>query len=121
MKITRSGHMRDRGETVLVPEVSFNYDGTRPWANDVWWRDKDKTLSINIQAVPHSDGITLHNYRLTLSLADISALIEILGHIGSSGDAGLLRRHLSEKVPEIVRILACATGVSVPSVVEEAE
>ena len=46
-----------------------------------------------------------------LSLDDISALIAIMGHAGAANDASLLRDHLGEELPAIVKLLACATGL----------
>lgn len=36
MKITQCGHMLDRGETVPVQDVSFDFGGPLTWANDVF-------------------------------------------------------------------------------------
>ena len=112
VRITRRGAQRDRGLTTIVSNLSFNTTSKHSWENNVSWEPKAKELYIRPRWVPHTDGITHHNYTVTLTLDDISSLIGLLGHAGSATDAKLLRDHLAKHVPAIVKLLACATGVA---------
>jgi hypothetical protein len=104
--------VRDRGNTIIVPNLSLKTTSEHWWQNNVSWEPKAKELSIRPRSVFHTDGITRHDYTVTLSLDDISSLIGLLGHAGSATDAKLLRDHLAKHVPAIVKLLACATGVA---------
>ena len=127
MDISRRGAQRDRGPTTIVSGISFKTTSQYRWDNNVSWDPKGKQLIIRPRWIPHTDGITHHNYSIRLTLEDISSLIGLLGHAGSASDAKLLRDHLSKHVPAIVKLLACATGVApvplpaedVPSVAKE--
>lgn len=112
MYISRRGAQRDRGLTFIVSGISFKTTNQYSWDNNVSWDSTSKQLIIRPRWVPHTDGITHHNYLIGLSLEDISSLIGLLGHAGSASDAKLLRDHLSKHVPAIVKLLACATGVA---------
>jgi hypothetical protein len=112
MQITRSGAERHRGTTIVVPHLSFNTSSKDFWENNLTWSPRAKQLDIRAPWVLHTDGITHHNYTVTLTLEDISSLIGLLGHAGSATDARLLRDHLAKHVPAIVKLLACATGVA---------
>ncbi|MDB5347275.1 MAG: hypothetical protein JWP89_5652 [Schlesneria sp.] len=107
MKITRQASKRYRG-TKTVLSVSFK-DGADE--DTIHWNSLHKEIGINARSVEHSDGVTHHDYHVSLTLDDISALIGILGHAGSEYDAKLLRDHLKKQVPAIVKLLACATGL----------
>ena len=121
MDISRSGAERDRGTTSIVTGLSFKTDADHSWKNNVSWDQKAKQLVICPRWVPHTDGITRHNYSIRLTLDDISSLIGLLGHAGSASDAKLLRDHLNKHVPALVKLLACATGVAPVPLGEEPE
>lgn len=112
MDITRKGAKRNHGTTTIVSGLSFKTDGKHSWDNNVGWDPRSKTLVIHPRWVLHTDGLTRHNYQIRLTLDDISSLIGLLGHAGSTTDAKLLRDHLGKHVPAIVKLLACATGVA---------
>lgn len=118
MDISRHGAQRYHGETVLVSGLTFRTDSSKRWENNLHWDPLEKILEIKPRWVPHTDGITHYNYSIKLTLNDISALIDLLGHAGSATDAKLLRDHLAKQVPAIVKLLACATGVA-PSPIED--
>lgn len=121
MEISRYGAERFRGVTVLVSGLTFRTGSSKSWENNVRWDAHRKTLEITPRYVPHTDGTTHHDYSIKLTLADISALIDLLGHAGSATDAKLLRDHLAKQVPAIVKLLACATGVSPTPIPEECD
>lgn len=112
MKITRRGTQRNRGITTIVSNLAFDTTSEHSWKNNVSWEPILKELHIRPRWIPHSDGVTHHNYTVRLSLDDISSLIGLLGHAGSSTDASLLRDHLAKHIPAIVKLLACATGIA---------
>lgn len=119
MEISRHAAERYRGVTVLVSGLSFRTDSSKSWENNIHWDAREKVLEIKPHWVLHNDGITHHNYSIKLTLADISSLIDLLGHAGSATDAKLLRDHLAKQVPAIVKLLACATGVSPTPIPDE--
>ena len=119
MRITRRGAQRNRGVTTIVSNLSFNTSSKYSWENNVSWEPKAKELRIRPRWVAHADGITHHNYTVSLTLDDVSSLIGVLGHVGSATDAKLLRDHLAKHVPAIVKLLACATGVAPVPLPEE--
>jgi hypothetical protein len=111
MEITRTGALRNRG-TKMIVSASFKTTREYTWESNVDWDQRKKQLVIRPRWVPHTDGVTHHNYSIRLTLEDISALIGLLGHAGSASDAKLLRKHLAKHLPAIVKLLACATGVA---------
>ncbi len=119
MRITRRGAQRDRGLTTIVENLSFNTSSQYLWENNVTWDSDAKELRIRPRWVPHTDGITHHNYTISLTLDDVSSLIGLLGHAGSETDAKLLRDHLGKHLPAIVKLLACAVGVAPVPLPEE--
>jgi len=119
MDISRSGAQRYRGTTTIVADLSFKTGSEYSWQDNVSWDARAKQLIIRPRWIPHTDGITTHNYSITLNLDDISSLIGLLGHAGSATDAKLLRDHLSKHVPAIVKLLACATGVAPVPIADE--
>jgi hypothetical protein len=77
---------------------------------------------IRASNVPVKHGRTSHDYFIYLTLEDVSALLTLLGHARSASDATLLRDHLADHVPALVKLLACATGlVPMPMVEKEVE
>lgn len=112
MDIQRRAALRDRGTRSIVSGLSFKTDAKYDWQNNVRWDPHAKELDIYAHGISHSDGITTHNYTVSLTLDDVAALIEVLGHAASATDAELLRDHLSKSVPAIVKLLACATGIA---------
>ncbi|MBI2802041.1 MAG: hypothetical protein HYX63_17465 [Gammaproteobacteria bacterium] len=119
MDIYRNGARRDRGTTTIVSGLSLKTNTKYGWDDNVDWDAKAKQLVIRPHYVLHTDGITHHNYSICLTLEDISSLIDLLGHAGSATDSKLLRDHLREQIPAIVKILACATGVAPIPVADE--
>jgi hypothetical protein len=111
MDIYRRGAQRNRGTTSIVTDLSFTADSDNWWQNNVQWDATSRQLIIQPRWVLHTDGRTHHNYAITLSLEDISSLIGLLGHAGSQKDAALLREHLADHLPALVKLLACAVGV----------
>jgi len=118
MDISRKGSYRDRGLTEIVSGLSFRTGTKHSWQDNVSWNSYTKRLVIQPRSVPHTDGVTHHDYTIDLTLDDISSLIALLGHAGSASDAKLLRDHLGKHVPAIVKLLACATGIA-PTPIEE--
>jgi hypothetical protein len=112
MDIWRKGALRDRGTKKIISELSFKTDGKHWWENNVRWDSTHKELDIHARLVQHTDGLTHHNYTISLTLEDVSALIAVFGHAASATDAGLLRDHLAKDIPAIVKLLACATGIA---------
>lgn len=111
MDIVRSGALRNRGETDIIRSLPFTVGGKYEWQNNVRWDQRLKRIVISAPFIPHPDGQTHHDYRIYLSLDDVAAIITMVGHAGSADDASLLRKTLKDKIPEIVRLLACATGL----------
>lgn len=107
MRISRRGASRYRG-TKTIAEIDFAAKNYRDWAS---WNKNSKSVEITGQYVPLGDGRTSHNYKVELSLQDITSLIAILAHAGSATDAELLRKHLKDQIPSLVKLLACATGL----------
>ena len=112
MDITRSGAARNRGTTTIVAGLSLKTTAKHSWQNNVSWEPGTKEPVIRPRWVPHTDGSTHHNYQARLTLDDVTSLIGLLGHAGSATDAKLLRDHLANHVPAVVKLLACATGVA---------
>ena len=111
MDITRHGAFRNRGTTDLVSNLSL-YKGDKPdWRSNVSWNEYYKKIVISGLLIPYQDGVTHHDYKIYLSLEDVSALITIFGHAASEGNAGLLRDLLGKNIPALVKLLACATGL----------
>ena len=118
MDILRWGSQRDRGTKYVISGLRLNSGTGQAWQDNVQWNEKTKQIIINAAWVPLGDGRTNHTYSIRLSLEDVSALVAILGHAGSAGDASLLRDHLRNQVPDLVKLLACATGL-VPTPLKE--
>jgi hypothetical protein len=118
MDILRRGSQRDYGTNLIVSNLSL--ERSLREEGNVWWDHKYKQIVIRVPWVQYGDGRTHHNYHIYLSLQDISALIMLLGHAGSADDASLLRDHLGQHVPALVKLLACATGLVPTPIVEEA-
>lgn len=112
MNISRRGSYKNYGYKTLVSDLSFRVGNKYKFLDDVQWKEADEVLLIKSKFVPHSDGVSHHNYEIVLTLEDISTLIEIVGHAASTTSADLLRDNLSEQIPAIVKLLACATGVA---------
>lgn len=119
MEILRWGARRDHGSRTIVKALPIRTESKLPWENNIRWDAKTKKLEILPRWVPHTDGVTRHNYAIRLTLDDISSLIGLLGHAAAATDAKLLRDHLSQHVPAIVKLLACATGVAPVPIAEE--
>ena len=111
MRITRTGSERNRGTTELIPSIKFQTGNEYDFLDTVRWEEWSKQIIIQPRWIPHSDGVTHHNYRIELTLEDISALIESFGHAASKRDATHLRDHLNNNIQAIVKLLACATGI----------
>jgi hypothetical protein len=120
MEIRRRASRRYRGTKAIIPPLSLNWETDDSWKKNVRWDAEKKEIVIRASNVPHSDGRTNHHYFIRLSLEDVSALLTLLGHAGSASDASLLRDHLAEHVPALVKLLACATGL-VPKPMAEPE
>jgi len=112
MDITRRGAERDRGETTIISNLPFKTGSKNWWDNNVRWDRLSKKVVIRAPGVCHTDGRTHHDYTIELSLDDVAALIELLGHVGAASDAKSLRDHLGKNIRAIVKLLACATGVA---------
>jgi hypothetical protein len=120
MNITRRGSYRDRGTTSIISNLSLASDSDDYWKNNIHWNPNNKSIYMKAELVRSPSGRSHHNYSIRLTLEDVAGLIDLLGHAGSKSDAKLLRDCLSDKIPAIVKILACATGVQ-PLVIESAE
>jgi len=60
-----------------------------------------------------ADPKSRYDYTIELSLEDVAAIIEALAKVDAS-DAGPLKEKLANRVPALVKILACATGAIQP-------
>lgn len=112
MDILRYGSERFRGTTGIISDLKFDTDGQNRWEDNVHWDKRNKTIVIKAPRVRHTDGKTHHTYEIVLTLDDVTALIVLVGHAGTSSDARLLRDRLAENVPALVKLLACATGLT---------
>lgn len=120
MDISRYAADRFRGWKHIFTGLSIKSGTGNWWQDNVKFDPQTKKIVISAARVPLGDGITKHNYQISLSLEDVSALVTILGHAGSASDAALLREHLGKQVPALVKLLACATGL-VPTPMAEAK
>jgi hypothetical protein len=111
MDILRYGSQRYRGTKSVLSDLSLEPETEDSFADNVSWDKAAKQIVIRASWVPHGDGRTNHEHLIRLDLEDVSALIAILGHAGSATDASLLREHLREQLPALVKLLACATGL----------
>jgi hypothetical protein len=108
--IIRYGSQRYRGTKYLFRNLRLR--SGEKWQNNVRWDTGRKQVAIQVNWIPHDDGKTNHTYCINLSPDDVSALLAILAHAGSASDAELLRKHLAKQVPALVKLLACATGLT---------
>lgn len=120
MNITRHGAKRFRGVRSIISRLPLTTGAKGYFANNVNWQSLEKTISITAPWVEDASGKSHHVYKISLTLDDVAALIELLGHAGSKKDAKLLRDKLKESVPAIVKLLACATGLEPTEIAEEA-
>lgn len=119
MDISRKGAERDRGRTKIVSGLTLTSDQGVYAKRNVRWNMTEKAVYIEAYFVKHTDGRSHHNYSIKLTLDDVAAVIDLIGHAGAKLEAGLLRDCLKEKVPAIVKILACATGLQPQEIPEE--
>ena len=116
MDIVRRGSYRDRGSTPVISGLSLKE--AYEWKRNARWDHATKQIIIRVPYVPYGDGRTNHDYHIRLTLEDISSLLRLVGHAGSANDASLLRDHLGQYVPALVKLLACATGLVPTPMVE---
>lgn len=121
MDISRRGANRNRGRTDIISKLPFISGSERSWRDNVRWHRVDKVIQITAKRIRHTDGKSHHNYTISLTLEDVAALIEILGHAAEKSDAKLLRDKLKATIPAIVKLLACAIGFQPVEIKEDAE
>jgi hypothetical protein len=121
MDITRRASERFHKMEDLTSNLSLICEAEGSFGDNVRWDKCRKVIVIRVSRVPHPDGRTRHDYDIRLSLEDMSVFIALLGHAGSASDASLLRDHLGEQVPALVKLLACAAGLVPTPMVESGE
>jgi hypothetical protein len=121
MDISRKGAERDRGRTDIISGLTFTSRNESYWKDNVRWNTHAKAIIINANWILSTDGKSHHNYTIKLTLEDIAALVDLVGHAGAKTDAKLLRDSLAKNIPAIVKLLACATGVQPLEIPEEKE
>ncbi len=119
MDISRKGAERNRGRTDIITGLTFTSSKESSWNDNVRWNTHAKAILINAYWIQSTDGKSHHNYTIKLTLDDIAALVELVGHAGAKTDAKLLRDSLAKNIPAIVKLLACATGVQPLEIREE--
>jgi len=120
MDISRVASERVHKTKTIVKDLSLEPGTEGSWNDNVRWDKHNKAIVIHATWVPAGPrGRVHHNYTIKLTLEDVTALIQLLGHAGSASDATLLRDHLQEHLPALVKLLACATGL-VPTPMETA-
>ena len=121
MDISRKGAKRNRGPTDIITGLAFTSRNESYWKDNVRWNTQAKAIFINANWILSTDGKSHHNYTIKLTLADIAALVDLVGHAGAKTDAKLLRDSLAKNIPAIVKLLACATGVQPLEIPEDEE
>lgn len=110
MDIRRYGSQRNRGTTCLIENLTFSTGNRDEWDDTVRWNPNSRSVTIRGSWIRHADGKTHHNYAVSLTLKDISALLQFLAHASDSPDAKFLRYHLRRNTSSIVELLLRATN-----------
>lgn len=113
MEVSRFGSVRPRGEGTLVPRQDLKRISKPPrsWSNEnVLWDNDREEIVVSLRWIRHSDGITHHNYRVALSLEDVSVLIAVLAEEVLAADPSLLRDNLADQLPALTKLLCIASG-----------
>ncbi len=112
MHIQRCGSKRYHGSASVISKVDLKFSNEEQYASNVEWIPVRQSVLIKITDVPFdNDGRTNHDYHIWLSLSDIRAILEALGHLASDRNASDLHKVMEDNIVPIVKILACATGL----------
>lgn len=112
MDVSRRGSIRNRGVNHLISYLQLRSNEPNWRDNNLRWDAKSKHIAITAKGVHSRDGAVYHDYTIQFSLDDVSALIEIVGHLATKTDAVALRDHLVTQIPALVKLLACATSIT---------
>lgn len=111
MDISRNGSERNHGRTTIISGLPFTSGDEDYYKNNVRWVSGQESIVIKANRVLSIDGKSNHDYTIRITLDDIAALVNIVGHAGAKNNAKSLRDALAKEIPAIAKLLACATGL----------
>lgn len=79
MRIFRRGSSRNYGVTEVVRDRPLNSRPDRQLSDGVSWDANSKQVSVRLPSIPKGGDSTHHDYTVSFSLADISAILETVG------------------------------------------
>jgi hypothetical protein len=103
MILTRSGARRDHGKTEIVNKEMKDL------------RFDSKTQTVRLEARNSRDPInhSTYDYRFSLSLDEIGAIVALLGEKTSKEDLGLLATALRSHTRSLLRLANISAGITV--------
>ena len=110
MRIFRRGSSRNYGVTEVVRDRPLNSRPGQHLSDGVTWDSNSKQVSVRLRSIPKGGDSTHHDYTVSFSLADISAIIETVGRemyanrcVYTDDSTGLIHK-------AIAKFLAYASG-----------
>lgn len=75
----------------------------------------DSTTELRFDGIPSFDNDAHHQYRIDIPISEMVGLIALLGRDADERHAKALQQTLRNHIPELVRLLAFATGMTPPA------
>ena len=113
MWIQRAGAQKHYGWTTLVQEGKPH----------IAWSDEQPEVKVQAQTEPsHRSGSTsLYYWDVHLTLDDVAAILDAVANAGLSGAPADVQRAFESRLPSLIKLLACAAGVTAPTAGESGE
>lgn len=110
MELIRCGANRFHGNTTLWSDKP-NLLGVRRPDYFAGWTSRTNNLEISLQKGPSPSGDGEYDYTIVLHLSDIGKLLQKLAASIDAESYPSVREHLKDRLPDLIKLLACASGV----------